>query len=58
MRWKDWSGYYGVCAYSTYAEREYFAIRHSAGLMDVSPLFKYEVTGPDAAAFLARVMVN
>jgi aminomethyltransferase len=39
-------------------EPEYFAIRHSAGLIDVSPLFKYEVRGPDAAAFLSRVTVK
>jgi aminomethyltransferase len=58
LRWKDWAGYFAVCAYDTYHEREYYAFRHAAGLMDVTPLFKYEVTGPDAAAFLAQVMVR
>jgi len=58
LRWKDWSGYHAVCAYDTYHEREYYAVRHAAGLMDVTPLHKYEVQGPDAAAFLARVMVK
>ncbi len=58
LRWKDWAGYYAVCAYGTYAEREYFAFRHAAGLIDVTPLFKYEVHGPDAAAFLAKVLVK
>lgn len=58
LRWKDWSGYFAVCAYDTYPEREYYAIRHAAGLIDVTPLYKYEVQGPDAAAFLARVMVK
>lgn len=58
LRWKDWSGYFAVCAYDTYPDREYYAIRHAAGLIDVTPLFKYEVHGPDAAAFLARVMVK
>ena len=56
--WKDWAGYYAVRSYDTYPEREYFAIRHAAGLIDVTPLFKYEVHGPDAAAFLSRVMVR
>ena len=42
-RWKDWAGYYAVCSYDTYVEREYFALRHAAGLIDVTPLFKYEV---------------
>ncbi len=58
MRWKDWAGYYAVCSYDNYHEREYFAFRHAAGLMDVTPLFKYEIHGPDAAAFLSRVMVK
>lgn len=47
-----------MCAYDTYPDREYYAIRHAAGLIDVTPLYKYEVHGPDAAAFLALVMVK
>ncbi|MDP7572936.1 MAG: amidohydrolase family protein, partial [Myxococcota bacterium] len=31
------------------------ALRHASGLLDVSPLFKYEVSGPDAAALLSWV---
>ncbi len=58
LRWKDWSGYHAVCSYDTCHDREYFAFRHAAGLMDVTPLHKYEVHGPDAAAFLGRVMVK
>ena len=58
MRWKDWAGYYAVCSYDSSHEPEYFALRHAAGLIDVSPLFKYEVTGPAAAAFLSRVTVK
>ncbi len=57
-RWKDWAGYLAVCSYDTTHDREYFAFRESAGLLDVSPLFKYEVTGPDAAALLSRMMVR
>ena len=56
--WKDWSGYYAVRSYGTYAEREYYAIRHAAALIDVSPLHKYEVRGPGAGDLLARVMVR
>jgi glycine cleavage system T protein (aminomethyltransferase) len=58
FRWKDWSGYAAVCSYDTTHDREYFAFRESAGLLDVSPLFKYEVYGPDAAALLSRMMVR
>ena len=58
LRWKDWSGYHAVCSYDTGHEREYFSFRHAAGLMDVTPLHKYEVIGPGAAAFLSRVMAR
>src|SRR5437016_8715119 len=57
-RWKEWSGYAAVSSYDTSHDREYFAVRESAGLLDVSRLFKYEVRGPDAAALLARMMVR
>ncbi len=57
-RWKDWSGYAAVCSFDTTHDREYFAFRESAGLLDVSPLFKYEVYGPDAAVVLSRMMVR
>ena len=56
--YKDWAGYYTVCSYDTCHEREYYALRNAAGLIDVSPLFKYEVYGKDAAAFLSRVMTR
>ena len=57
-RWKEWAGYYAVCSYDYCHEPEYMAFRHAAGLLDVTPLFKYHVSGKDAAAFLARVMVK
>ena len=56
--WKEWGGYYAVCSYDVSHEGEYFAIRHSAGLLDVSPLLKYEIYGPDAALFLSRLTVK
>ena len=56
--WKEWSGFYAVRSYDTCHEREYFALRHAAGLIDVSPLHKYEVRGPEAAAFLSWVTVK
>lgn len=58
LNWKEWAGYYAVCSYDTSHEPEYFAFRHSAGLIDVSPLYKYEVRGPDAASFLSRLTVK
>ncbi len=57
-RWKDWAGYYAVCRFDTSLEREYLAFRQAAGLLDVTPLFKYEVYGPDAVTLLSRMMVR
>ncbi|MGW8182280.1 MAG: aminomethyltransferase family protein, partial [bacterium] len=39
-------------------EHEYAAFRHAAGLIDVSPLFKYEICGPDSLKFLSRLTVR
>ncbi len=58
MAWTVWSGYYAVQSYLLQHEQEYFAIRTAAGLLDVSPLCKYRVHGPDSTAFLSRVMVR
>ena len=56
--WRNWSGYLAAGLYEPSHEREYFAIRNAAGLIDVSPLFKYEVTGPDAARLVDRVVTR
>jgi len=57
-QWKEWAGYYAPCNYDAHSEREYFAIRNAAGLMDASPLYKYEFTGPDAAVVLSRIVTR
>ena len=57
-RWIDWAGYYAVCSYNLPNDSEYYAIRHSAGIIDITPLFKYEISGPDAAAYLSRIMAR
>ncbi len=57
-KWKDWAGFAAVRSYDHSHEPEYFAFREAAGLLDVSPLFKYEVYGPDAGRFLARMMAR
>jgi aminomethyltransferase len=58
MFWKEWAGYHAVRSFDVSHEREYFAFRNGAGVIDVSPLYKYDVTGPDAAALLSRVTVR
>jgi len=37
-------------------EHEYNAIRNSAALIDISPLFKYRISGGDATRFVNRVI--
>ena len=53
--WKEWAGYAAVCTYDLHSEREYVAFRHTAGLIDVTPLYKVDVKGPDAGKLLSRV---
>lgn len=53
--WKVWSGYYAVRCYDVCHDREYNAFRQGSGLIDVTPLFKYDLRGPDAAALLSRI---
>lgn len=57
-QWKEWAGYHSVRSYDTRPEHEYAALRYAAGLTDVTPLHKYDVTGPNAARFLSRIMVR
>lgn len=56
--WRDWSGYLSAITYQPSHEVEYYAVRNAAGLLDVSPLYKYEVTGPDAERLVNRVMTR
>ncbi len=55
QNWRRWAGYVVVGSYELVLDREYWAIRNSAALIDVSPLMKYVITGKDAAALLHRV---
>ena len=48
--WRRWSGFVVPSSYEPTHTREYFALRSAAGLIDVSPLFKYEIRGRDALA--------
>jgi len=56
LNYREWSGYYTVSVYEMHHEHEYNAIRNSAALIDISPLFKYKVTGTDATKFVNRVI--
>ena len=58
LNYREWSGYYAVSVYEMHHEHEYNAIRNAAALIDVSPLFKYLVTGRDATKLVNRVITR
>ena len=58
LNYRDWAGYYAVSAYETHHEHEYNAIRNAAALIDVSPLFKYIITGRDATRLVDRIITR
>jgi aminomethyltransferase len=58
LNYREWSGYYAVSAYETHHEHEYSAIRNAAALIDISPLFKYRVTGKDATRLVDRIVTR
>jgi aminomethyltransferase len=55
QNWRRWAGYLVVGSYELTLDREYWAIRNAAALIDVTPLMKYIIQGKDAAALLHRV---
>lgn len=56
--WRVWSGYSVASSYEVVHDYEYHAIRNTAGLIDVSPLYKYDVRGKDAAKLADRVITR
>src|SRR5437879_7013136 len=56
--WRGWSGYLAASSYSLVPEMEYYAIRHSAGVLDVSPLYKYLIRGKDALSLVNKVVTR
>ena len=58
LSFREWAGYYAPSSYEPIHEHEYNALRNAAGVIDVSPLFKYEVTGPDAARLINHIITR
>ena len=58
LNYREWSGYFAVSAYEPHHEHEYNAIRNAAALIDVSPLFKYLVSGRDALRLVDRIITR
>ncbi len=58
LSYREWSGYHAVSVYETHHEHEYNAIRNAAAMIDVSPLFKYRISGKDATKLVNRVITR
>ncbi len=58
QNWRRWAGYLAAGSYGLTLDREYWAIRNSAALIDVTPLMKYIVKGKDACRLLNRVVTR
>ncbi len=58
LSFREWSGYYAVSSYETHHEHEYNAIRNAAALIDVSPLYKYRLSGRDATRLVDRIVTR
>lgn len=58
LNYREWSGFYAVSVYETHHEHEYNSIRNAAALIDVTPLYKYMISGRDATRFVNRVIAR
>jgi aminomethyltransferase len=58
LNYREWSGYYTVSVYEVHHEHEYNAIRNATALIDITPLYKYLVTGKDATKLVNRVITR
>src|SRR3989442_2513512 len=58
LNYREWAGYYAPSSYETHHEHEYNAIRQAAALIDVTPLYKYHLSGRDAARLIQRVIAR
>ena len=58
LNYREWSGYYAVSAYEPHHDHEYNAIRNAAALIDISPLYKYRITGRDATRLVDRIITR
>lgn len=55
--WMRWAGYKVVRQYSN-TELEYTAMRNTAGVIDITPMHKYKVKGPQAKSFINKLITR
>jgi len=55
--WYRWAGYKIAKEY-TQTELEYTAMRNTAGVLDITPMYKYSVKGKDAKKFINKLITR
>ncbi|CAN5536251.1 aminomethyltransferase family protein [soil metagenome] len=58
FQWREWAGFFAASVYHDHHDIEYNAIRQAAALIDVTPLFKYRISGPDATRLVDRIITR
>jgi aminomethyltransferase len=58
LAWEDWQGTYAASVFADFHDIEYNAIREAVAAIDVSPLFKYLLSGPDAVRLVDRIITR
>jgi aminomethyltransferase len=58
LAWGEWGSYHAAAVYADAHDIEYNAVRQAAAVFDVSPLYKYVVSGPDAVRLVDRVITR
>jgi glycine cleavage system T protein (aminomethyltransferase) len=58
LNYREWSGYYTVSVYEVHHEHEYNAIRNACALIDITPLYKYLISGKDATKLVNRIITR
>jgi len=56
-QWHDWKGYASAEGFYD-TSLEYFSVRNSAGVFDLTPMTKYRITGPDSLTFINRLVTR
>jgi glycine cleavage system T protein (aminomethyltransferase) len=58
LNYREWSGYYTVSVYEVHHEHEYNAIRNATALIDITPLYKYLISGKEATKLVNRIITR
>lgn len=58
LAWEDWYGFHAASQFADSIDIEYNAVREAVGIIDVSPLFKYRISGPDAPRLVDRIITR